>query len=623
MTCFLCSGAEANHIVGGELQMKPSGAAGNFEITLIQIWDQNNLVITTPTVIGNRDPDATLFVYRKKDKRFMESIVVKYGSTKTILYQNKACASSRSLTTSIGTYNGKIYLDPKKYNDADGYYIAWERCCRNDDINNIVSPGENGMVFYLEFPPMNVSNFSPEFMPPNGQYICSNRPFSMNMSATDKDGDELRYSLVTPYRGNTSANDPYGKSNVSNGYPLVKWSAGISLANVIPGSSPLSVSNTGILTVNANRIGLYVFAIQCEEFRNGKKIGVVRRDFQLLVIDCNDESPDKPVITYDSKPVTGIEFCPEKPVELSTKSSPDWAYQWQLNGLNIPGATSASIMVKDSGTYSVVKSFTTKCTRDTVSEMVRAKFTDPIPAIISADKTALCPGGTVNLSANNGTVANDLVIQWKKDNAVLGQTNPVLNVTDAGSYILKISNPENGCTGSDTAVIANENISVSLPERTGIIAGTTAKLVPAITPAQGNYGYSWSPPEGLVSDPALKDAFVSPQTETQYTVTVQSENGCVAEDSTVVFVIEKIHVPTTFSPNNDGHNDTFQIFDSKNRLEEISIYNRWGELIFHSKGYSEPWNGTYKNKPLPAGSYPYILKAQFQQPVEGTVLLLK
>ncbi|GGB80348.1 hypothetical protein GCM10011325_04860 [Dyadobacter sediminis] len=603
--------------------MKPSGATGNFEITLIQIWDQNNVVVSTPNVTGNRDPEATLYIYRKKDDRMMGEILATYVSVKSIQYQNKACAIIRSLNTSIGTYKGNIFLDPQKYNDPEGYYMVWERCCRNDDINNIVRPGDNGMVFYLEFPPVTVSNSSPEFLPPNGQYICSNRPFSMNMSATDEDGDELRYSLVTPYRGNTSPDDPYGTANVSNGYPLVTWARGISLSNVIPGSSPLSVGNTGMLTVNANKIGLYVFAIQCEEFRNGKKIGVVRRDFQLLVIDCNDDTPEKPVIMYDAKPVTEVEFCPEKTIELSTASAPGWAYQWQLNGLNIPGADDPSIMVKDSGSYSIIKSFVGKCSRDTASEMVRARFSDPIPAVISSDQNVLCPDARMNLSANGGNVASDLVIEWKKDDVILTSSAPVLSIGDAGTYMLKITNPADGCTGTDTTHIAEDSFDVVLPERTGVITGASVKLAPTISPPNLNYVYSWSPPEGMVSKDNVKEAVVAPQTDTQYTLSVTSENGCIAKDSTLVFVIEKIHIPTTFSPNNDGHNDTFKIIDSKNRIEEISIFNRWGEVIFHSKGYSEPWNGTYQNKPLPAGSYPYIIKAQLQQPVEGSVLLLK
>jgi hypothetical protein len=166
------------------------------------------------------------------------------------------------------------------------------------------------MVFYLEFPPLSVRNSSPEIVAPNGQYICINRPFSMPMSATDADGDELRYSLVTPMRGTTSPGVTIGDSLSKSSYPLVTWSNGIGLSNVIPGSKPLAIDATGKLTVTANALGLYVFTVQCEEFRNGNRIGLVRRDFQLLVIDCNDDQPEPPVIKMEGTQRFRSKFLP-------------------------------------------------------------------------------------------------------------------------------------------------------------------------------------------------------------------------------------------------------------------------------------------------------------------------
>ena len=171
--------AYANHIVGGELQMKPAGSPNRFEISLIQFWDQNNLIIPTATTDGNRDVTAYLYVYQKSNRRYKATVTLDYINSEQITYQNRACANSRSLNTSIGHYKGTIFLDPAIYNDPGGYYIAWERCCRNSDINNIEKPGDNGMVFYLEFPPLSTPNSSPEFVAPNGQYICVNRPCSI------------------------------------------------------------------------------------------------------------------------------------------------------------------------------------------------------------------------------------------------------------------------------------------------------------------------------------------------------------------------------------------------------------------------------------------------------------
>lgn len=612
----------ADHIVGGELQMKPANAPNRYEITLIQFWDQNNLIVPTPNDPGNRDVTVSLYIYQKSNKRYKATVKLDYINTDQITYQNKACADSRSLNTSIGYYKGTISLDPTRYNDPGGYYIAWERCCRNSDINNIDKPGDNGMVFYLEFPPLSVRNSSPNFVAPNGQYICANKAFSMQMNATDADGDELRYSLVTPMRGNTSPDLTVGDS-LSTNFPLVSWSRGVGLSNVIPGPSPLRIDAAGKLTVTANALGLYVFTVQCEEYRNGQRIGLVRRDFQLLVIDCNNEQPEPPVITMEGNDVSEVSFCPESPVELSTEDAADWSYQWQLNGLNIPGATGASIMVKDSGNYSVIKSYTKKCSRDTASSIVHATHTMPPPAVVTADKQMLCADDSIVLLANGGVAKPGEKLSWRKETSVLKTKAMGLTVKEPGTYVLEIDDAIPGCAGKDTMVVGREELSVTLPEKKGIAEGGNGDVVPLVTPDSSSNTYAWSPPDGLLSAATDEVATIAPvQPEQLYHLTVTSANGCTAEDSVLVYVVKRMYIPSSFTPNSDGHNDTFQIFNTEQRIEQMRIYNRWGELIFHSKGYDQPWDGTYKNAPVPAGSYPYIIRTA-EQEINGTVLLLK
>jgi gliding motility-associated-like protein len=622
MLFLLTSLAWGNHIAGGELQMKPAGAANTFEITLIQFWDKNNLIESTPNQSGNRDPFAELFIYQKSNDRLLTRVRVSYLQAETLAYQNKACANSRSLNTAVGIYKGTVTLNPQTYSDPGGYYIIWERCCRNDDINNIVKSGDNGMVFYLEFPPVSMRNSSPEFVAPNGQYICSNKPFSMNMGATDADGDELRYTLVTPLRGNTDAQEPFGDDSPKAGYPLVTWESGISLSNVIPGANPLKVSNRGIISVNANMLGLYVFTVQCEEYRNGKRIGLVRRDFQLLVIDCNDDQPEPPIIMHDEKPVTEVSFCSANTITLETESSPEWSYQWQLNGLNLPGETGPSVMIKDSGQYSVVKSYTRKCSRDTTSLSVYARYAEPVLTNVTADRNTLCNGAAVTLFANDGNRQSDQSMAWLRDNILMSDNAATITVSRPGTYVLEISDARPGCVGRDTITIASEDFNLSLPGRKGVVEGFSTTLTPSVTPGNLAYSYAWAPADGLDSDPDVKQAIVSPLQETTYTLVATSPNGCIAEASVLVYIVDKMHIPNSFTPNNDGHNDTFQIYNAKDQILEMRIYSRWGELIFSSEGYDKPWDGTYKNAPLPAGVYPYVIKTT-EQELNGAVNLIK
>jgi gliding motility-associated-like protein len=92
----------------------------------------------------------------------------------------------------------------------------------------------------------------------------------------------------------------------------------------------------------------------------------------------------------------------------------------------------------------------------------------------------------------------------------------------------------------------------------------------------------------------------------------------------VVNTGNKILIPNAFSPNGDGLNDTWEIFALNGNPDVIvEIYNRWGELIFYSKGYSEPWNGTYKDKPVLEGTYAYVVRIDNDTVLRGTILVVR
>ena len=86
----------------------------------------------------------------------------------------------------------------------------------------------------------------------------------------------------------------------------------------------------------------------------------------------------------------------------------------------------------------------------------------------------------------------------------------------------------------------------------------------------------------------------------------------------------KILIPNAFSPNGDGLNDTWEIFSVIGNPDVIvEIYDRWGELIFYSKGYSEPWNGIYKDKPVMEGTYAYVVRTDNETVLRGTILVVR
>jgi gliding motility-associated-like protein len=279
----------ASHIVGGEFEMENLGN-NYYKISLHLYSDDIN---GDPRAI---DPNLSAFIYRKSDNRLMTELWLPLTSRNQVNYSNIECEDG-ILKTSHVVYSNTFSLNPGFYNDPQGYYIVWERCCRNSVIINISAPSEAGQTFYLEFPPLNVVNSSPRLFPPLSDYACLGVPFNFNFAATDPNGDSLVYTLTTPLRGSSSSVEPAPYPPSVAPYAVVRWNAGYSETFQVPGSPTLAIGrSTGELSLTPTSLGLHVFAVKCEEYREGKKIGEVRREFQLMVRDCPDN--ENPGITF-------------------------------------------------------------------------------------------------------------------------------------------------------------------------------------------------------------------------------------------------------------------------------------------------------------------------------------
>lgn len=281
----------ANHIVGGEIEfitIEP----GRYRINLIQYRDEAQTENTPDDIDGS----VTVSLFSNKDNRFITELTLPFTDYSDVSYTKPECAIA-SLKTSRVIYSLEVNLNPRQFADEEGYYIAWERCCRNSGIRNIVSPQQTGMKYIVEIPPLYKNdrafvNSSPILLKPLSDYACVNQLYYTNFTGTDPDGDSLVYKLAVPL--NTSVFDALPVTQPKPNL-LVTWAPGFSLNNVVPGTQPLRISPRGLLTVNPSTAGLYVFSVVVEEWRNRAKIGEVQRDFQMLVIDgC--EPPDPPSV---------------------------------------------------------------------------------------------------------------------------------------------------------------------------------------------------------------------------------------------------------------------------------------------------------------------------------------
>jgi gliding motility-associated-like protein len=71
----------------------------------------------------------------------------------------------------------------------------------------------------------------------------------------------------------------------------------------------------------------------------------------------------------------------------------------------------------------------------------------------------------------------------------------------------------------------------------------------------------------------------------------------------------QIFVPNSFTPNNDGLNDTFNAKGLFIETYSMEIYSRWGELLYHTENLDEGWNGYYNGSLIPEGTYAYKITA--------------
>lgn len=321
--CVIAFEASASHIVGGEFEIRyVPGSDFRYNIRLIVYFDK------LFGQDGARDLQITCRIFRKHDDVLMESVQLVLFDSIDVEYTQKEC-NIGSIETQKLIYamaNGATkFLNPTKYNHPAGYYIVWERCCRNYQIDNIYSeqpePGNDhdpdaaGQAFYLEFPPVVKNgepfiNSSPVLFPPLSDYGCPNQYYYINFAGTDVDGDSLAYSIVTPLNTHTTLAFP---DSGPAPFDSVRWRPGFSRTNVMKGNPDLHISLDGLLTVTPTRAGLYVFGVRCIEYRDGIKIGEVRRDFQMFVLDgieCPDPKP--PVVEAKPKEAADDTFVGNK-----------------------------------------------------------------------------------------------------------------------------------------------------------------------------------------------------------------------------------------------------------------------------------------------------------------------
>lgn len=313
------------------------------------------------------------------------------------------------------------------------------------------------------------------------------------------------------------------------------------------------------------------------------------------------------------------------------------SYQWKVNGVNVGiNSTYGASNFADQDKITCDLIVKTPCSP--AINLLAGSFTINVKPKISptvsieASSLGICIGTPVRFTAITTNEGASPVYQWKVNNVNVGAnsatfTSSQLQDKDVVSCELSPQNVD--CLVQPTQVSNSLTMRVfdlpvvSLPATLSVTEGDAVSLSPTVT---GNIiSYNWAPVSGL-NNPSIKNPIASPSFNTSYTLLVTGAGGCTATATIQVLLIhKKIMVHNTFTPNGDGINDTWLIDDLINYPAcTVDIFNRYGEKLFHSVGYRTPWDGLYKNSPLPVGVYYYLIDLKNGTPLlSGYVTVLR
>ena len=474
--------AAARHIVGGEVTYmcvgQPTPDTRTYEIRFYVYRDANGNGAQFDSNTGRTIFHATIF-RGTTNPSFVDDFEIQGGSLvidELPLGEDDECiVFPPNIDFERGYYRTTVTLPVI----AETYTIAYQRCCRNERITNIVNPGQVGSTYFTEIPPVaqQTCNSSPVFRNFPPIVICQDVPLRFDPSATDADGDSLVYKFCEPVNGGgPNQNQPNAPDGVAPNpetpppYLPVAFLSPFSFEQPLDSDPVITVNaSSGQLRVNPQTTGLFLLCVTVEEWRDGVLIGEVRRDFQFSVVRCDPlvqanlsstTQIDSLAIDF-SFDVGFIQFCGTKDIELvNTSSDPRYIdeIRWRIENTVVGTFESGDEIVTTSfpeyGTYpaQLIVNPDLRCT-DTLD--FRVRVTPPTFAEF-AFAYDTCIYGPVEFTNGSSTEADSLVgYRWDfGDGTVSRERDPAHAFATAGTRTVTLTATDNfGCDEVDEAII--------------------------------------------------------------------------------------------------------------------------------------------------------------------------
>lgn len=429
-------------------------------------------------------------------------------------------------------------------------------------------------------------------LPLNVNSIYANQQGNYIVSVTDTTGCLIRDSVLI------TVNSPF----VTIGSDVVLCNNDSVLITATPGFSVYQwVENGNTLSSNTNAIyatqpGLYMLTV-------ADSIGCTTSD--TLSSDTS---------TVFLSLMNDTSFCSGDSVMIITPAG-FASYQWQLNNNNI--STSNSITINQTGNYFLTITNAQGCTAEDHVDVT----VNPLPIIQTINNAVVCKGNNITLTTTGA--ANYI---WDPATYLSSTTddNPVSTPLNAITYTVT-GTDSNGCS-------ATENVNIQVGDSTIAMFDFSTQIncegIELRTDNQSlnATNYKWIFGDGSSSSEINPVHYFS-SSQNQTVQLIASGGNCAdtTEIENLLFPPGEFHfTPNSFTPNNDGRNDCYQLQGIENLSDcfSISFFNRWGELIHQSDDIYNCWDGKKNDKDLPEGVYLYVVSIRKDKFI-GTVNLIR
>lgn len=520
----------ATHIVGGSMTYRCLG--GNFyEITL---------TVYTDCALGMADYDKPAWVgVFDGNNQIVDTLFMAFSNKIDTLEQTDPCIESlTSICYRVSQYREIIELPFL----PGGYTLAYQRCCRNSTIVNIVDPLNVGTTYFVEISEEALleCQSTPVFKNDPPIFICVDQLFEFDHSAFYFNGDSVSYELMTPFQGGISLMNPQPKPAFPPPYTEVQWKPPYGLTNMIDGNPVLNIDPvTGWLVVRPQTIGQYVVGVRVVEYKDGRVINTSFRTFQFNVVACI--IPDPKIVL--NPPALCDAFLANFEADVQNAIS----VLWEFGDPNNPGATSTelnpSYAYSDTGTYTIKLTVNPGeiCEMETDTTLfIQYNSID----ICNTFEMPECQDSIVLKMADCSIDSVSPLIKWgwtvmTPDTLIQlsGPEQSVVFTAPAEVIVLLHVESQNGCImeKTDTLRVGFINPEPLLPDTVNICFLEESRLNPNFNSA---YSYLWIPDTYLLDTNTNPNPAILAFETTVYTVFITDELGlCVVVDS-VELVVE-------------------------------------------------------------------------------------